>query len=76
MLETAISIYERSRLFRNEAARSNFKYGCVLQDAGEYAEGRKRLLQAEETRRSILGKHWVTTTDEKEFDKLVMFWSR
>lgn len=76
MLGTALGIYERSRLFRNETARSIFKYGCVLQDAGRYVEGRKQILEAEKMRCRALGTNCTPTTSEADYDDLVMFWSR
>lgn len=76
LLRQALAVFDaRPIWYRNERARTMFKLGCVLQDSGNTEEGQLLVKQAEELRREIL-RATVPPGDEKEFDTLVMFWSR
>ncbi|KAK0611224.1 P-loop containing nucleoside triphosphate hydrolase protein [Immersiella caudata] len=76
LLNQALTIFNaRPSWYRNERARTKYKLGCVLQDTGRLAEGTKLINEAEELRREILGAK-VPPGEEKDFDSLVMFWSR
>jgi hypothetical protein len=41
--------------------------GCVLQDSGKIAEGRKEVMAAEKLRQDILGKEWTPAQSEEDF---------
>ncbi|EAQ85334.1 hypothetical protein CHGG_09348 [Chaetomium globosum CBS 148.51] len=76
LLNQALALFEaRPTWYRNERARTKYKLGCVLQDAGKMDEGSRLINEAEELRREIIGPN-VLPGNEREFDRLVMFWSR
>jgi hypothetical protein len=76
LLDQTIAIFEKSKYLRNELARSVFKLGCVLQDAGDIRAGGDKIRKAEEMRASILGDWYFPSDQEHDYDMLVMFWSR
>lgn len=50
-LRKALAIYEKGGvIYRNEIARSTYRFGCVLQDSGKIAKGRKEVMAAEKLR--------------------------
>ncbi|KXX77252.1 Protein SERAC1 [Madurella mycetomatis] len=76
LLNRALAVYEaRPTWYRNERARTKYKLGCVLQDMGKIEEGSQLINDAEQIRRDILGPN-VLPGGERDFDALVMFWSR
>lgn len=76
LLGRALATFEaRPTWYRNERARAKYKLGCVLQDAGSLEDGTRLINEAEEIRREILGSD-VLPGEERDFDELVMFWSR
>ncbi|KAK4443298.1 protein SERAC1 [Podospora aff. communis PSN243] len=76
LLNQALAVFNaRPEWYRNERARTTYKLGCVLQDSGSLQEGSKLINEAEALRREILLTH-VPPGEEKDFDGLVMFWSR
>jgi hypothetical protein len=73
-LRRALAIYEKGGvMYRNEIARSMYRLGCVLQDSGKIAEGRKEVMAAEKVRQDIFGKEWTPGQSEKDFKDLVFF---
>jgi len=78
MLEQALEVYSSSQLYRNEIARTTYKLGCVLQDSGKIEEGKGKIDDAEKRYRAIKGiaDDEALDLDEKDYDGLVMFWSR
>jgi tetratricopeptide (TPR) repeat protein len=76
-LRKALAIYEKGGvMYRNEIARTTYRLGCVLQDSGKIADGRKEVMAAEKLRQDILGKEWTPAQSERDFEDLVFFWSR
>jgi tetratricopeptide (TPR) repeat protein len=75
-LNSALGIYSGSSFYQNEIARTKYKLGCVLRDAGQEIEGRKTLLEAEELRKKILGSDCRPARTEEDYNDLLMFWSR
>lgn len=76
LLNRALAVYEaRPTWYRNERARTKYKLGCVLQDMGKMEEGSQLINDAEQIRRDILGPN-ILPGGERDFDELVMFWSR
>jgi len=59
-------------MYHNEISRSTYRLGCVLQDSGKIAEGRKEVMAAEKLRQDILGKEWTPAQSEKDFKGLVL----
>ncbi|KAK0730143.1 hypothetical protein B0H67DRAFT_560920 [Lasiosphaeris hirsuta] len=76
LLNRALAVFEaRPAWYRNERARTKYKLGCVLQDMGKLKEGTRLVNEAEQIRRDIVGPN-ALPGDERDFDMLVMFWSR
>ncbi|KAI1841737.1 hypothetical protein JX266_012105 [Neoarthrinium moseri] len=76
LLHQALCVFDaRPTWYRNEISRTKYKLGCVLQDMGKLNEGSQLINDAEQIRRDILGPG-VAPGDERNFDELVMFWSR
>ncbi len=76
LLNQALTVFEaRPTWYRNERARTKYKLGCVLQDRGSLDEGSRLINEAEEIRREVVGSN-MPPGEERDFDRLVMFWSR
>ncbi|KAK6527766.1 hypothetical protein TWF694_004746 [Orbilia ellipsospora] len=75
-LNIALGIYEKSYLHKNERARAKYAIGCLLQDMGEIKKGQEEIREADLLRRQLLGDKYYPAASEKDFDEIVMFWTR
>ena len=76
LLNQALAVFEaQPTWYRNERTRTKHKLDCGLQDARKMEEGSRLINEVQQVRREILGPN-VLPGDERNFDRLVMFWSR
>jgi hypothetical protein len=76
-LRKVLAIYEKDgAMYRNEIARTTYRFECVLQDSSKIADGGKEVMAVEKLGQDILGKEWMPAQSERDFEDLVFFWSR
>ena len=78
MLKKALDVYRKHPVFfKNEIARTIYKLGCVLQDAGNLSQGTQLIEEAEQLRREIVPpEHWAPAKYDQDYDEIVQFWTR
>lgn len=78
MYRRALDIYNHDtpELYNTEIARTKYMLGTTYQDLGDNEKGETLLAEAEDLRRSIMGKDWIVAEGEESYDSLVNFWSR
>lgn len=76
MIRKALEIFNNSSLFQRDIARATWKLGCILQDAGDIAAGRIEIEKAEKARKIELKEDWYPATSEKDWDSMIIMWSR
>lgn len=78
MIDQAINVYAARKCHRNEFARSLYKKGQLLSNAGNEAEATTARSRAYELRRLIAKEdpRPIDQVCEKDYDRLVIFWNR